>query len=99
MKVFLSEVIHPAAVALLEKNAQIVCPRDNSRASFLEALQEVEGIIARKIYIRGEEMDHAPKLKNHRPPRSRPGLRRSCRGYSERNFSHLYPRGKQRVGS
>jgi len=54
MKVFLSEVIHPAAVALLEKNAQIVRPRDNSRASFLEALQEVEGIIARKIYIRAE---------------------------------------------
>jgi len=63
MKVFLSEVIHPAAVALLEKNAQIIRPRDNSRASFLEALQEVEGIIARKIYIRAEEMDHAPKLK------------------------------------
>lgn len=63
MKVYLSEVIHPAAVALLEKNAQIVRPRDNSRASFLEALQEVEGIIARKIYIRAEEMDHAPKLK------------------------------------
>jgi len=63
MKVFLSEVIHPAAVALLEKNAQIVRPRDNSRASFLEALQEVEGIIARKIYIRAEEMDHAPQLK------------------------------------
>ncbi|MGB9698006.1 MAG: hydroxyacid dehydrogenase [Thermodesulfobacteriota bacterium] len=63
MKVFLSEVIHPAAVALLEKNAQIVRPRDNSRASFLEALQEVEGIIARKIHIRAEEMDHAPKLK------------------------------------
>lgn len=63
MKVFLSEVIHPAAVALLEKNAQIVRPRDNSRASFWEALQEVEGIIARKIHIRAEEMDHAPKLK------------------------------------
>ncbi|MGQ9694759.1 MAG: hydroxyacid dehydrogenase [Thermodesulfobacteriota bacterium] len=63
MKVFLSEVIHPAAVALLEKKAQIVRPRDNSRAAFLEALQEVEGIIARKIHIRAEEMNHAPKLK------------------------------------
>lgn len=63
MKVFLSEVIHPAAVALLEKSAEIIRPRDNSRESFLEALQEVEGIIARKIYIRAEEMAHAPKLK------------------------------------
>ncbi len=63
MKVFLNEVIHPAAVSLLEKNAQIVRPRDNSRASFLEALQEVDAIIARKIYIRAEEMTHAPKLR------------------------------------
>lgn len=63
MKVFLSEVIHPAAVALLEKSVEVVRPRDHTRASFLAALQEVEGIIARKIYLRAEEMDHAPKLK------------------------------------
>lgn len=63
MKVFLSEVIHPAAVALLEKSAEVVRPRDYSREAFLEALRDVDGIIARKIYIGGEDMDHAPRLK------------------------------------
>ncbi len=63
MKVFLSEVIHPAAVALLEKSAEIVRPRDYSREAYLEALRDADGMIARKIYIRGEDMDHAPRLK------------------------------------
>jgi len=63
MKVFLGEVIHPAAVALLEKSAEVVRPKDTSREAFLEALREVDGIIARKIEIRAEEMNHAPRLK------------------------------------
>jgi len=63
MKVFLGEVIHPAAVALLEKSAEVVRPRDTSRKAFLEALKEVDGIIARKIEVRTEEMNHAPRLK------------------------------------
>ncbi|MCX5908951.1 MAG: phosphoglycerate dehydrogenase, partial [Deltaproteobacteria bacterium] len=63
MKVFLGEVIHPEAVALLQRSAEIIKPRDNSRAAFLESLREVDGIIARKIEVRAEEMDHAPRLK------------------------------------
>ncbi|MDI6753722.1 MAG: hydroxyacid dehydrogenase [Thermodesulfobacteriota bacterium] len=63
MKVFLSEVIHPAAEALLEKSTEVIRPRDHSREAFLEALKDVEGMIARKIYVGPEEMDHAPRLK------------------------------------
>ena len=63
MKVYLSEVIHPAAVALLEKSAEIIRPRDYSRAAYLEALRDADGIIARKVPVRAEEMDHAPRLK------------------------------------
>jgi len=63
MKVLLAEVIHPAAVALLEKSSEVVRPRDHSRQAFLESLKEVEGIVARKIPMMAEEMDHAPKLK------------------------------------
>ena len=63
MKVYLSEVIHPAAVALLEKSAEVVRPRDYSREAFLEALRDADGMIARKIHIGAEEMDHAPRLK------------------------------------
>jgi D-3-phosphoglycerate dehydrogenase len=63
MKVFLGEVIHPAAVALLEKSAEIVRPRDYSREAHLEALKDVDGMIARKIPVRANEMDHAPHLK------------------------------------
>ncbi|MBI5966597.1 MAG: phosphoglycerate dehydrogenase, partial [Deltaproteobacteria bacterium] len=63
MKVFLGEVIHPAAVALLEKSAEVVRPRDTSREAFLKALKEADGIIARKIEVRTEEMNHAPRLK------------------------------------
>ena len=63
MKVYFNEVIHPAAVALLEKSAEVVRPIDHSQPAFLQALKDVEGIIARKIYIGAEEMDHAPRLK------------------------------------
>ena len=63
MKVFLSEVIHPAAIALLEKFAEVVRPRDYSREAYLEALRSVDGMIARKIYVGAEDMDHAPRLK------------------------------------
>jgi len=63
MKVFLGEVIHPAAVALLEKSMEVVRPKDHSRGAYLEALREVDGIVARKIPVRAEEMDHAPRLK------------------------------------
>jgi len=63
MKVFLSEVIHPAAVALLEKSAEVIRPADPSRKAFLAALKDVEGLIARKIYVGAEEMDHAHRLK------------------------------------
>lgn len=63
MKIYLSEAIHPEAVALLAKHAEVVKPKDPSRKAFLEALREVDGIIARKIAVRAEEMDHAPRLK------------------------------------
>ena len=63
MKVYLSEVIHPAAVALLEKSAEVVRPKDYSRQAFLEALRDADGMIARKIHVGAEEMDHAPRLK------------------------------------
>jgi len=63
MKVYLGEVIHPAAVALLEKSAEVIRPKDHSRQAYLEALREVEGMIARKVYVGAEEMDHAPRLK------------------------------------
>src|SRR4030042_5463372 len=63
MKVFLSEVIHPAAVALLEKSAEVIRPVDQSRKAFLAALEDGEGLIARKIYGGAEEMDHAHRLK------------------------------------
>ena len=63
MKVYLGEVIHPAAVALLEKSAEIVRPKDHSRQAFLDALKEVDGMIARKVHIGAEEMDHAPRMK------------------------------------
>jgi D-3-phosphoglycerate dehydrogenase len=63
MKVYLGEVIHPAAVELLEKTAEVVRPKDYSRASFLEAIREVDGLLARKIYLGAEEMDHARRLK------------------------------------
>jgi D-3-phosphoglycerate dehydrogenase len=63
MKVFLGEVIHPAAVALLEQSAEVVRPRDHSRQAYLEALQDVDGMIARKLPVRAEEMNHAPRLK------------------------------------
>ncbi len=63
MKVYLGEVIHPAGVALLEKHAEVVRPKDYSRGAFLEAIKDVDGLLARKIYIGAEEMDHAPRLK------------------------------------
>jgi D-3-phosphoglycerate dehydrogenase len=63
MKVYLGEVIHPDAVALLEKHAQVVRPKDHSRQAFLEALQEVDGMVARKVQVGAEEMDLAPRLK------------------------------------
>ena len=63
MKVYLGEVIHPAAVALLEKSAEVVRPKDHSRKAFLEALKEVDGMIARKVPMGAEEMDHAPRMK------------------------------------
>jgi len=63
MKVYLGEVIHPDAVALLEKHAQVVRPQDHSRQAFLEALQEVDGMVARKVNVGAEEMDRAPRMK------------------------------------
>ena len=63
MKVYLGEVIHSAAVELMARHAEVVRPKDYSRGAFLEAIKDVDGILARKIYIGGEEMDHAPRLK------------------------------------
>jgi D-3-phosphoglycerate dehydrogenase len=63
MKVYLGEVIHPAAVALLEKSAEVVRPKDHSRKAYLDALKEVDGMIARKVRVGAEEMDHAPRMK------------------------------------
>lgn len=63
MKIYLGEVIHPAAVALLEKHAEVLRPRDPTRGAFLEAIRPADGLLARKIYIGAEEMDAAPKLK------------------------------------
>ena len=63
MKVYLGEVIHPDAVALLEKHAQVVRPKDHSRQAYLEALREVDGMVARKVHVGGEEMDLAPRMK------------------------------------
>ena len=63
MKVYLGEIIHPAAVALLEKSAEVVRPKDHSRKAYLEALKEVDGMIARKVPVGAEEMDHAPRMK------------------------------------
>ena len=63
MKVYLGEVIHPAAVALLEKNAEVVRPKDHSRKAYLEALKDVDGMVARKVYVGAEEMDQAPRMK------------------------------------
>jgi len=54
MKVYLGEVIHPAAVELLEKHAEVVRPKDYSRAAFLEAIRDVDGLLARKIYLGAE---------------------------------------------
>jgi D-3-phosphoglycerate dehydrogenase len=63
MKVYLGEVIHPDAVALLEKHAQVVRPKDHSRQAYLEALKEVDGMVARKVNVGAEEMDRAPRMK------------------------------------
>lgn len=63
MKVYLGEVIHPDAVALLEKHAQVVRPKDHSRQAYLEGLQEVDGMVARKVNVGAEEMDAAPRMK------------------------------------
>jgi len=63
MKVYLGEVIHPDAVALLEKHAQVVRPKDPSRQAYLEALKEVDGMVARKVQVGAEEMDRAPRMK------------------------------------
>jgi D-3-phosphoglycerate dehydrogenase len=63
MKVYLGEVIHPDAVALLEKHAQVVRPKDHSRQAYLEALREVDGMVARKVQVGAEEMDLAPRMK------------------------------------
>jgi D-3-phosphoglycerate dehydrogenase len=63
MKVYLGEVIHPAAVSMLEKSAEVVRPKDHSRRAYLEALREIDGMIARKVHVGAEEMDHAPRMK------------------------------------
>jgi len=63
MKVYLGEVIHPEAVALLEKHAQVVRPKDLSRQAYLKALQEVDGMVARKVHVGAEEMNAAPRMK------------------------------------
>ncbi len=63
MKVYLGEIIHPDAVALLEKHAQVVRPKDHSRQAYLEALPEVDGMVARKVHVGAEEMDLAPRMK------------------------------------
>ncbi|MBP1717651.1 MAG: hypothetical protein H6Q43_1089, partial [Deltaproteobacteria bacterium] len=42
MKVYLGEVIHPAAIELLEKQAEVVRPQDHSRGAFLKAIQDVD---------------------------------------------------------
>ena len=63
MKVYLGEVIHPAAVELLEKSAEVIRPKDRSRQAYFEALGQVDGMIARKVYVGAEEMDHAPRMR------------------------------------
>ena len=63
MKVFLSEVIHPAAVELLEKSVEVIRPVDHSREALLKALKDADGMVARKIHIGAKEMDHAPRLR------------------------------------
>ena len=63
MKVYLGEVIHPSAVALLEKSAQVIRPKDHSRQAYWEALREVDGMVARKVHVGAEEMDQAPRMK------------------------------------
>ena len=63
MKVYLGEVIHPAAVALLEKHAEVVRPKDHSRKAYLEALKDVDGMVARKVHVGAEEMNQAPRMK------------------------------------
>jgi D-3-phosphoglycerate dehydrogenase len=61
--VYLGEVIHPAALALLEKNAEVVRPKDHSRKAYLEALKDVDGMVARKVHVGAEEMNQAPRMK------------------------------------
>lgn len=63
MKVYLGEIIHPDALALLEKHAQVVRPKDHSRQAYLEALREVDGMVARKVHVGPEEMNAAPRMK------------------------------------
>ncbi|HSR12507.1 MAG TPA: hydroxyacid dehydrogenase [Thermodesulfobacteriota bacterium] len=63
MKIYLGEVIHPKAVELLEKSAEVVRPKDHSRKAFLEALSAADGMVARKVYIGREELEGAPKMK------------------------------------
>ena len=41
MKVYLGEVIHPAAVALLENSAQVIRPKDHSRQAYWEAFERL----------------------------------------------------------
>ncbi len=63
MKVYLGEVIHPQAVSLLERSAEVIRPKDRTRQAFLAALGEVDGMIARKVHIGPAEMDHAPRMR------------------------------------
>jgi len=62
-KILVTEEIHPEAIAILEKSAQVIRPRDTSREALLEALSEAEGVIPRKSRITAEDMKHAPRLK------------------------------------
>ncbi len=62
-KVFVTEAIHPEAMAILEKSVQVIRARGASPEAFLEALSEAEGVILRKSRITAQQMKHAPRLR------------------------------------
>jgi D-3-phosphoglycerate dehydrogenase len=63
MKVMLVEGVHPSAVELLGKSAEVVCPEPQNLEGILKVIGDCDGLIARGTAVTREVMEAAPKLK------------------------------------
>jgi len=62
-KVLVTEFIHPAGVEMLERECEVVRPRDISVPALKEAIADADGVLVRVAPMTREVLDAAPRLK------------------------------------